>query len=239
MPRQIKQCAWEIYLGNMENIYGNAAVFFAIRFMMAFPLEAMAASPFLRVLGGMLWLVALAPLELWWRKSLLELVKGDRLRPGSCLSLYGDDRLCWKSILLALFCQGIALWFWGVGAGVAAGGAQMLGEGIAWFRRLTPFLFALAVQPMYVGLLLSPGVPLGRQLVSAWKQTEGHRGELLRLWLSLGGWLSLLLITNLLSLFSQGLIILLFWCIQGLACVVVAPYLTLCEIFFSLRLIKR
>lgn len=239
MPRQIKQCAWEIYLGNLGNIYRNTAVYFGIRFVLAFPLEGMSESLFVRFFGGTLWLLALAPLELWWRKSLLDLIKGERLRPSSCLSLYGDDRLCPKAFLLTLLCQGISLWIWGVGAGISSIGARSLGQGVAWLRGLTPLIFALAVQPVYVSLLLAPAKPLGRQLVSAWTLTEGYRGELLRLWLSLGGWLLPLLAANLLTFVSHGFVSLLFWCIQGLACVIFAPYFVLCGIFFSLRLIKR
>lgn len=243
MPQRIKQCAWEIYLKNMHNIYQNAALYYGIRFAFAFFLDSTVKQPFLKALTGTLWLLALAPLDLWWRKSLLELVKGERLPPGSFLSLYKEDALCRKAFIVQLFCQGLNLWFWGVGYGISATGGNifslLLGRVISLFYWITPFLLSLAVQPLYVGMLIMPG-KLPRLLSHCWNALAGKRGQLLRLWLSLGGWLSLLLASDLLVA-AAGLwpVSLMFYFVRTLACIVLLPYVTLCGIFFSLRVIER
>lgn len=242
MPQRIKQCAWEIYLKNMRNIYQNAALYYGIRFAFAFFFDNTIGQPFLHVLAGMLWMLALAPLDLWWRKSLLELVKGECLPPESFFSLYKEDMLCRKAFAIQFLCQGLNLWFWGIGYGISAAGENVvllfLGRGISLFYWVTPFLLSLAAQPVYVSVLIT-SKKLPRLLLDCWNALAGRRGELLHLWLSLAGWLILLLASDLLSVAADAWAVsLMFYFIKGLACIVLLPYVTLCGIFFSLRVIE-
>lgn len=241
MPEQIKRCAWEIYLKNMGNIYKNAALFFGIRFAFPLLLSLSPMQPLLRFLAEALWLLALVPLELWWRKSLLELVKGERLVPSSCLSLYREDRLCRNGLVLQAACQALNLWFWGVGWGIASNGAgaAILGQGVALLCWTTPFLLSLAVQPVYVGMLIAPGKPLPKLLSGCWKAMRGQRRALWRLWLVLAGWLALPLLCDFfLTLSRYWPLALLFQLLEAFACVTVLPYVVLCGSFFSLRVLK-
>lgn len=240
MPELIKRCAWEIYLNNMGNICRNAALFFGIRFSVPLLLSLSAMQPFLRFLAEVLWLLALVPLELWWRKSLLELVKGERLTPASCFSIYRDDRMCRNGLALQAACQALNLWFFGVGWGIASGGATGFGQFTALFCWATPFLFSLAIQPVYVDLLITPGKSLPQLVSGCWKAMRGQRGGLAKLWLSLGGWIALLLLCSLfLALSRFWAVALLFQFLEALACVFVLPYLSLCGIFFALRVLEK
>lgn len=238
LPHQIKQCAWEIYLKNINNIYKNATVYFAIRFATIFFLGRIVCQPFLRVLTESVWVLALAPIDLWWKKSMLELIKGDSLPVQSCISLYRQKHLCRNAILLQLACQALNLWFWGIGFGLSSGMSRSVFSIAGLLFWLTPFLLSLAIQPVYVKLLMSPARPFSRLLVFSWKAMKGWRGALVRLWISLTGWLVLLLVSNFLTHAGDfWLVSLLFYIIQGIACVTILPYIVLCGIFFSLRVI--
>lgn len=116
---------------------------------------------------------------------------------------------------------------------------QLLGRIISMLYWATPFLLSLAVQPLYVGMLIMPG-KLPRLLSGCWNALAGKRGELLRLWLSLAGWLALLLASDFLVA-AAGFwpVSLMFYFVRALACIVLLPYVTLCGIFFSLRVIER
>lgn len=241
MPRQIKQCAWEIYLKNIFHIYQNTAVYFGIRFFVAFLIRQLPLHPFFHQVIGIIWILSLVPMDLWWRKSLVDLIKEEKLIPKNIFSFYQNDSLCQKGLLAQIFCEGGNLWFWGIGSGLRAGeeAAGILGYIFEFLGLAVPFLFALLIQPFYVSILVSPQKNLSSLLSLSWKAMRGKRKELLSLWGSLIPWLALLLLSGILAHISHlWLTSLLSYGIMLLACVSVLPYVTLCGIFFSLRILK-
>lgn len=241
MPRQIKQCAWEIYLKNIFHIYKNTAFYFGIRFFVAFLIGQLTLHPFLRQIIGIVWTLSLVPMDLWWRKSLVDLIKEEKLLPKNIFSFYQNNSFCQKGLFAQVLCEGGALWFWGIGSGLRAGegAANFFGVGFEFLGLTVPFLFALLIQPFYVSILVSPQKTLSSALSLSWKAMKGKRKDLLSLWASLIPWLLLLLLSGILTDISHlWLTSLLSYGIMLLACVSILPYVILCGIFFSLRILK-
>lgn len=247
MLRQIRECSWELYMKNMPAVYRVTALYAGVYFLGRFCLYAAIPGTMIRALFLLAWSILTVPLFLWWENALLSMVKEETVPLRSCLTYYGNEHAFGKGALLILCRSGITFWFWGMGYGLYYGAAAgqtvllpVVSRMLLLCAELAPFILELAVQPVYVLLVLNPKKRFSKMLAVSWKCMKGQRESLLRLYLSLICWYAVFwLIKLFLSLSGNAAWVLLAHVLWMLAALAIWPILAFCQIFFSLRVLEK